>query len=83
LKVFISGVFGPTLNKHPDYQNLPVSYEVDYSVYLQRGRQEQARAMRQMVSGLSRWLKRTAVHSGQSVKHLLSGSARREHNLQY
>jgi hypothetical protein len=62
------------MNRHSVYQQTQIApyYEIDYSVYLQRGRQEQARAMRQLASGLTRWFKQwlSASHGRRSaVQH--------------
>lgn len=51
------------MNNSSNSQNQPVMYDVDYSFYLQRGRQEQARAMREVFAGLFRRLHKKTIQT--------------------
>ena len=68
------------MNQHTTHQqDFPALADIDYSLYIQRGRQQQARAVREAFIGLSKGLRAAMINVNQYGRRLLAASE--QHNI--
>ena len=72
------------MSKYNAYQSdFPTISEIDYNFYIQRGKVEQARAAKQVFSGLSQWFKSLAANINHYGHRLSAASEKRVDSWKY